>query len=146
MIYWENSITLKKLYLLSQFFFALLVIFLHNPIDGYSTTEVVKVSQQVETSTKDCPTSRYQAMLAKGRQAMSFDENIEFDSMLNKCLGYAYTDHVEEQTLPPTEWRSREPLIGWLAPILHVLLALVCIALAGYASMVIFRNPTPQPK
>lgn len=97
---------------------ALLVIFLHNPIAGYTT------SYEVESVR---PAGCTSINTLEQLKAASLED---ISKQFNECAG-----SPTEKALPFTAWSSNEPIVNWLGSVMHLLqtLAFILIAISLWA-------------
>jgi hypothetical protein len=141
------------------------VIFLHNPIDGYQTEvskdryeEVIspkctkhEVSQGRALQLKGrVPINQWHEMysepLPEGIETWPISKQVDWqmstylvpgNEIINRCVDirtYSY-----DEALPFSEWRSKGPLVGWFGSVVHLLGALVAIAVAALIWLVILQ-------
>ena len=124
---------------------AILVVFLHNPLDGYTTERLVTTSAVVP---KECSAEK----MAEYRRLGEVPENLQTregvdrlhrrNELSHECFELAHDSNNE--TLTFSEWSSKAPIVAWLGSVIHVLAALVAVFAVGVLWLIVFKDEPPR--
>ena len=131
---------IQKLGLVVTAIAAIIIAFLHNPLDGYRIQKVVNRSQVVM---KDCSKEKlkeyYDLVRAPNDMTpQSIARGFRRNELANEC--FELETHYDDEMLPFSEWSSSNPIVAWLGPIVHLLGALVALGAIALVWLVAFET------
>src|SRR6266850_6345964 len=100
---------------------AVIILFLHNPIDGYRVQRVVDHSVVVSKNCSEDKTKEYYALvqLPRDNSPQAIERGFRINQLANECFELSH--QYEEEVLPFSEWSSTNPIVAWLGSIAHLL-------------------------
>jgi hypothetical protein len=163
----KNLNTSQRTGLAVALILVVIVIFLQNPIDGYTTEisrdrfeEVIhpKCTQQEVAKGKQLqmkgrwPINEWHQRsdfepLPEGIESWPIIKQIDWqystylipgNEIINRCLDIR--QHPFNEPLPFGEWRSDNPIVPWFGSVLHLIGAIIAISLAGLIWLVVFQS------
>lgn len=148
-----------------------LVVFLHNPVEGYKTEEEKTRNERVFSS--ECTegevleADRLRSMfnfpienwmlnfdpLPEGIKSWPHEKQYEWKvqfqvratEIYNRCQ-VRIVGHPYSEPMPISEWRSQSPLIDWLGSVVNLLQALFATALAAAIWLFVFQSKSNQSR
>lgn len=143
-----------------------LLIFLHNPLDGYQVTKSIPLwreSHNPDCSSKEISDAKHLDLQSKW-PLNKWDEFQGFEpipegildgpiikelqwrnsvaarakKVLDKCISIHH--YSREEVLPFSEWMSNAPLFSWLGQVIHLLGAIFGLAVAGVIWLLVFQT------
>jgi hypothetical protein len=129
----------------------LLVLFIHNPTGAYEWQQSKTFYEQLPSTAECAMGSNTQKRFSEVMQeairkdvyaGMVAHNAAEWKHLSDACS--PSTSHDELETLPFSEWRSREALIPWFVSIVNTLWAMVATIVAGAIWIWVFRTISPN--
>lgn len=130
-----TSNVMQRLGLAVAFLLLVAVLFVHNPTGGYEWQRYATVFERLPPK-PECSMQRLDE-LSRPNARQTAEHIAEANRLTDLC--FPGTSHEELQTLPFSQWQSREALLPWLARVVNLLWAAAAAVLAGVGLVWVFR-------
>lgn len=127
----KNQNAIQKIGFIAASLLAILIIFLHNPLDGYES--IADNSLTALENTLKCDDALYEKLNQDQLREKFSDEELATRNHRNVI-------ECEAPPLPLSEWRSTSPMISWLGSVVHTVATILLVLIMGIIWIWVFKT------
>lgn len=134
-----NLNLIQKIVISSSICLVILMIFLQNPLSGYSVERDTRFDAAKPCDIDEKREMR-EAYIAVEKISPGGNTLLQIEEKVSKCM----STYVRTEYLPFDQWRSNLPLVYWLGSVLNLLFSTCTVAVMAGVVFLVFRKPAPN--